>query len=322
MRTNTGLRRADTDVIAAVAVGAAQLPSAWLIWWMGSLSDDRYGRGYEPLGLPFVVLVAPVCLPVLGLLQAWAQTLPAAALAELTHGRIPWPRWVRQLATAVLIGVGWAAVAAAAWGLPFVATALVLAALGVLPVLAMAYTRGREWGAGSVWLRAGAGSVVLFVLTFLGGQLASVTGLLDEYEPPRLSAAQVAGVWRGADGAGLRLSPGGRAELTNMPADGDAEFEYGAGEAEAVCEGTGTWVFEASQGSDRWDKVRVRLADGSGTSSRCGDEVSWRIGGTDRAPELFVIFGDPDVGELWILTPGEPGGQAGRAKSGAVRHLP
>ncbi|MEV1062298.1 hypothetical protein [Streptomyces sp. NPDC050263] len=300
-------QRAGTDVIAAVAVGAAQLPSAWLLWWIGDLSDDRYGRGCNALGMIFVVLVAPVCLPVLGLLQAWAQTLPAAALAELTHGRIPWPRWVRHLTAAVLIAVVWAAVGTAAWGWPFVTPALVLAALGVLPVLAMAYTRGREWGAWGVWLGAGAGSIVLFVLAFLGGLLASATGLVEEYEPPRLSAAQVAGVWRGAGGAELRLFPGGRAELTNMPAegdgDGDAEFEYGAGEAEAVCEGTGTWVFGADRESDRRDKVLVRLGDGSGTASRCGDEVSWRIGGADRAPELFVIFGDPDVGELWILTP-------------------
>ncbi|MER6953229.1 hypothetical protein [Streptomyces sp. NPDC000618] len=302
MRTKTGLKRADTDVTAAVAVGAAQLPAAWLLWWMGGLSDDRYGRGYGPaLGLLFLVLLAPLYLPVLGLLQAWAQTLPAAALAELTHGRIPWPRLVRQLAAAVLIGVVWAAVAAAAWGRPFVTTALVLAALGVLPVLAMAYTRGREGGAWGVWLGAVAGSVVLFVLAFLGGLLASVTGLFEEYEPPRLSAAQVAGVWRGADGAELRLLPGGRAELTNMPAEGDAEVEYGAGEAQAVCDGTGTWVFKADR--DRWDTVLVRLGHGSGTASRCGDEASWRIGGSARAPELFAIFGDPDAGELWILTP-------------------
>ncbi|WP_340378088.1 hypothetical protein U5640_25655 [Streptomyces sp. SS7] len=50
----------------------------------------------------------------------------------------------------------------------------------------------------------------------LGGLPASVTGLVEEYEPPRLSAAEVTGVWRGADGAELRLRPGGGAELAAL----------------------------------------------------------------------------------------------------------
>ena len=62
-------------------------------------------------------------------------------------------------------------------------------------------------------------SVGLFLLVFLGGVLATVTGILEEYEPPKLSAAQLTGVWRGEEGAVLRLGTGGRADLTALPAD-------------------------------------------------------------------------------------------------------
>ncbi|WP_416982722.1 hypothetical protein [Streptomyces sp. T028] len=299
MSTKKGLKRADADVTAAVAVGAAQLPAAWLLRWIVELSSDPYGRDYGGgLGLAFVVLFAPLYLPVLGLLQAWAQTLPAAALAELTHGRLPLPRWVRHLAASALIGAVWAAAAAAFWDWPFGTTVLVLAALGVLPVLAMAYARGRAWGAWGVWLGAGVGSVLLFVLAIPVALLATVTGLIEEYEPPRLSAAEVTGVWRGANGAELRLLRGGRAELARMTADAES------GEEPVVCEGTGTWAFEREE-SSKWDSVVVRLAEGSGTGSTCGDETSWTIGGTDDEPELFRFIGDPDAGEVRILEPAE-----------------
>ncbi|MEU1185571.1 hypothetical protein ABZ464_49775 [Streptomyces sp. NPDC005820] len=263
------------------------------------MSADPYGRDYGGgLGLACVFLFAPLYLPVLGLLQAWAQTLPAAFLAQLTHGRLPGPRWVRHLAASVLIGVVWAAPAAVFLGWSFVATALVLAALAVLPVLAMAYARGRAWGGWGVWLGAGTGSVLLSVFAVLAGLLAGVTGLIEEYEPPRLSAGEVTGVWHGANGAELRLLGGGRAELAAMPTEG--EF----GEETVVCEGTGSWAFERDT-SSKWDSVVVRLEEGGGTGSTCGDETSWTIGGTDHAPELFRFIGDPDAGELRILEPAD-----------------
>lgn len=295
IRARMGLRKTDAEVTAAVAVGAAQLPAAWLLWWVTRLSCDPYGRDYGGgLALACVFLFAPLYLPVLGLLQAWAQTLPAAALAELTQGRLPGPRRVRHLAAAVLLGVVWAVPAAVFRDRPFVTTALVLAALAVLPVLAMAYARGRAWGGWGVWLGAGVGSVLLSVCAVLAGLLAGATGLIEEYEPPRLSATGVTGVWHGANGAELRLLRGGRAELTAMPAEG------GPGEGAVVCEGTGTWVFERDT-SSKWDSVVVRLEEGGGTGSTCGDETSWTVGGTDHAPELFRFVGDPDAGELRIL---------------------
>ncbi|WP_327315925.1 hypothetical protein [Streptomyces sp. NBC_01235] len=299
VRAETGWKRAEPEVVAAIAAGAAQLPAAFLLWWIHSLAGDAYGRDYGGgFGLACMFLFAPLYLPVLGLVHTWAHTLPGVVLADLALGRLRWPRWARHLLGVVLVGVGWAAVTAALWDWPFVTTALVLTALGVLPVLAMAYVRrqGRgNWTTRGIWWRAGAGSVALFVLAFAGGVLATVTGLIEEYEPPELSAAQVAGVWRGEGGAELRLRPGGRAELTRVP----TEAEFGSNEDLAVCDGTGNWVFDGK--NDSRDSVLVRLTSGSGTGSGCGDETSWTVGGTDSSPELFVIFGDPDGGELRIL---------------------
>ncbi|CAM5299170.1 hypothetical protein STENM327S_05630 [Streptomyces tendae] len=34
----------------------------------------------------------------------------------------------------------------------------------------------------------------------------------------------------------------------------------------------------------------------------CGEATHWRIGGSEQAPELFALFGDPDAGDLLILT--------------------
>ncbi|GCB48341.1 hypothetical protein SNL152K_5665 [Streptomyces sp. NL15-2K] len=196
------------------------------------------------------------------------------------------------------------------WGWPFLTAGPVLVALGVLPVLAVGYARvrarntGRMWGTWSIWWRAGVASVALFVLTLAGG-LVAVTGLIEEYEAPELSAAQLAGVWRGDDGAVLRLRPDGRAELTRMPVE--AGFE--ASEDFAVCQGTGRWSLDEESEYHARDGVVVRLesgsgsGSGSGTGSGCGNETAWTVAGTARFPELFVIFGDPDAGELRILKP-------------------
>ncbi|MEU3781577.1 hypothetical protein [Streptomyces sp900129855] len=304
-RTKTGWKRAEPEVVAAIAAGAAQLPAAFLLWWFHSLAADAYGRDYGGgFGLACLFLFAPVYLPVLGLLHAWTQTLPGVILADLALARLRWPRWGRHLLGVVLVGAGWAAVTGLLWDWPFLAVALVLAALGVLPVLAMAYTRRKTlrstwstWSTGGVWWWAGVGSVALFVLAFAGAELADATGLIEEYEPPELSAAKVAGVWRGDDGAELRLLPGGRAELARMP----AESEFGSDEDMAVCDGAGTWTYATEGRYETRGQVVVRLSAGSGTGSGCGDETTWRVSGTDRASELFVIFGDPDGGELRIL---------------------
>ncbi|MBC2904644.1 hypothetical protein H4N64_24145 [Streptomyces sp. PSKA01] len=278
-------------------MAAGQLPPVWLVWWIGEQSGDDYGIGFNSLGMACVLIFAPLVLPVLGLLQAVLHALPALHLARFTAARARGPIWGWYVVCGVLLGVAWAVLAAGLWDWSFTVMAPLLAALGTLPVLGAAWVARRaRWGFWRTWLGSGLASMVLFVLVGLGGVLASVTGLLKEYEPPKLSAGQLTGVWRGEDGAVLRLDSGGRAELAELPTVSDSD-DWTVEPPFAVCEGTGTWELVREDEDEGVDRDGVGLRVGSG----CGQPTLWTIGGTEREPELFVLFGDPDAGDLRIL---------------------
>ncbi len=304
-REEGGCRRAELHT--AAALGAAQLPAAGLLWWVVADSGtDDYGAGYGgAFGLLCLFLFAPLVLPVLGLLHAVLHPLPALVLARRAARRVPGPEWARHLGGVALLGTAWAAPVTLLWGGSYPATAVSLSLLGVLPVLGVARLRrryareaqgtGRAWRARSVWLGSAPVSVALFVVAFLGALLASVTGLLTAYEPPKLSAGQLAGVWRGDDGAVLRLLPGGRARGTALPTRAGSEEPPGTRDF-VVCGGDGTWRLDAPERQGERDGVLLRL------DRDCGRETVWTIGGTADEPELFVLFGDPDAGDVRILT--------------------
>ncbi|MFJ8807446.1 hypothetical protein [Streptomyces sp. NPDC102490] len=265
----------------AAALCATQLPLGWLAWWffVGAGQDD-YGRG----GGAFGVLCVPLILPLLGVVHASAQVMPAATLSRLLSRRLSGPEWAWHAAASVLVGAGGAGLGHLVWDWSLRDTVPWFAGAGILPVLFLAPLRRRAWGGWSVWLRSAG---VCFVLFVVGG--LSAASLADDYEPPALSDRQLAGEWRADHGAVLRLVPGGRAELTRVPAQPDFE----ADQDYTRCDGTGTWT--RSRQGDRAG-VLVRL-DGA-----CGEETHWTISGTGQAPELFALFGDPDAGELLILT--------------------
>ncbi|MEV0172788.1 hypothetical protein AB0I00_16930 [Streptomyces sp. NPDC050803] len=294
-RTEAGPNRPARGLNAAAAVFTGQLPVAWLIWWIGEQSGDDYGIGFNTLGIVCILLFAPLVLPVIGLVHAVVHTGTAGLVAHLASARARGPFWAWHLACSVLLGVGWAALIAALWDWPLTVTAPLFAALGVLPVLGAAYVRERsQWRFWGIWLGSGLASVALFLLVLAGGVLASVAGLLKEYEPPVLSAGQLAGVWRGHDDSELRLLADGRAELTELPARAGG-WDYDR------CDGTGTWSLVRKQ-PDGWDRDAVALRLDGG----CGQETYWTIGGSEREPELFVLIGDPDAADLHILTPHRP----------------
>ncbi|MDT9697013.1 hypothetical protein [Streptomyces sp. P17] len=276
---------------------AGQLPVVWLVWWIGEQSGDTYGRGFNSMGIACVLVFAPLVLPVLGLLHALAQSPPAGCLAGLVVARARGPRWAWHQAGSVLIGVSWAALTTVLWDWPFLGTALLFGALGIFPALAMAYVPRRpRWGFWGVWFRSGLASFALFVVVGVAGAPAGSAGLIKGYEPPVLSAGQLTGVWRGDDGAVLRLAPGGRAELTELP----LRSGFGSDPPYTVCDGTGTWSLKRED--VRWDRGGVALTLDGG----CGQDTYWVIGGTEQDPELFVLFGDPDAGDLRILKPQRP----------------
>jgi hypothetical protein len=305
----TGLKWADADLNAAAAVCAAQLPVIAALSWLGTLNDDDpYGAGYDSaFGLACLLLFAPLVLWVLGRLHAAVHTMPAATLARLTMRRVGGPEWVWHLVFVGVLAAVWSVVGAALGGRPFLVGALWIGGFGVLPVFGVAYVRGRTRTTGRaprgrrIWLGSALGSIGVSVVVVVAGTVAQSTGLIKEYEPPKLSAGQLAGVWRGGHGAVLRLGTGGRAGLTKVAAEpgdrdpGTTEF--------AVCGGTGTWFLDTDGVHDHYSENGPGARDGVVvTVPGCGDATFWTIGGSEDEPELYVLFGDPDSGDLRRLT--------------------
>ncbi|MGC9378054.1 hypothetical protein [Streptomyces sp. MH13] len=268
----------------AAALCAAQCPAVGLWWWIVATSADDHGAYGGALGAACLLVTAPVIVPCLGLLHATLQIMPAAALARLRPRHCRGPEWIWHLAASVLVGAVGAVAAGVLWGAPLVDAVLWCAGGGVLPVLGLAYLRGRGWERG-VWSRSAGACAGLLVLTGACGFV-----LIDSYTPPVLSAGQLAGSWHGADGAVLTLRPDGAAEAGRIPVSEDL------GDVTA-CDGIGTWsVVRAGEAGRYRDGVLVRL------NGACGQETDWTIGGTEQVPELFVLLGDPDAGDLRILT--------------------
>ncbi|MFD5075621.1 hypothetical protein [Streptomyces sp. NPDC058371] len=311
-RRREGLNRADSDVNGAAAVWAAQLPVFLAIYVVSTFDDNPYGSGYGgAFGLMCVLVFAPPVLAVGGVLHAVTHAMPAAVLARLVVRRAGGPEWAWHLVFVLVLGAGWAAAGVVLVHWSFTGAATLIVGAGVLPALGIAHVRRRARLTGtamrgrSIWLRSALGAVCLGVLVLVTGSVAVATGLIDAYEPPRLSADRLAGVWNGDDGAELRLRPGGRAELTAVPAQ--PESEYDGTRDFLLCDGTGSWLLDrdgdredAGDGDREGDAevpdgVAVRLGG-------CGDETFWTIGGTADRPELYVRFGDPDDGDLRVLT--------------------
>ncbi|MEU1041900.1 hypothetical protein ACFYP4_15580 [Streptomyces sp. NPDC005551] len=304
-RTGTG--GPSVEVTAAAAVCAAQLPAAGIITWVASYGGDDHGGGIVGFGALCMVVLAPPLFLVVGWLHAYALTMPAAGLARRVLRRLGGPEWARHLALVAVLGALWAIPFAVLGRAAYLYAAVLVAVSGVLPVLGVAYVRRRArtpWRAlrtRGVWWRAAGASFGLLVVALAGGIAADVMGLVDAYEPPVLSARELTGVWRDGHGAELRLHPLGGAELTRLPAQPDAK-DFGR-EDLTTCDGTGSWLldrdgrhdFFPGDGPEARDGVLVRVRGG------CGTETFWTIGGTQAEPELFVLFGDPDAGDLRIL---------------------
>ncbi|MEV0317066.1 hypothetical protein ACIBKX_31450 [Streptomyces sp. NPDC050658] len=285
------------SVTAAAAASAGQLPVAAVTAFVLSLDDDSYGTGYGgAFGLACIALFLPLLLPLLGLIHACVQPLVGLSLGHAAaRGVRRGPEWAWMLGAQLVPGAGWGLFSLAVGG-PFVEVALWAAVSGVLPSLAVAYWRGRvaRTRGGQlapvrmrrIWVRSGLASAALCVALLGAAFLGTVTGLIKEYEPPRLSAGQLAGEWRDEDDGEvvLRLRADGRVDLA-LDADDPAR-----------CESTGRWTQDVD--SDDGRPVVAIETDG------CGGRELWTIGGTEEDPELYVTSGDPDAPEIEILVKG------------------
>ncbi|WP_369218065.1 hypothetical protein [Streptomyces flavofungini] len=288
-------------VRAAAAAAAAQLPAAALLAYALTSSRDDYGAGGSPaFGMACCVLFAPLVFPVIGMAHAALLDLPAAALGHLAATRLGrGPEWAWSLAWLLPAGGAWAALCAAL-GAPFAASALWIVGSGVLPVLNVAYCARRAERLGrplrKVWIISGLASVPLALAVFGIAVLATATGLIEDYEPPKLGPGQLAGAWRDADGGEERF---------RLDADGRAWI--------AGCRTTGGWavgfdevlarpsVVIAPEGKADAGAYTDEDGDGDGEGGGCRTPQAWLTGGTADDPELFVTEGDPDAPDVIVL---------------------
>ncbi|MER6025083.1 hypothetical protein [Streptomyces sp. NPDC001851] len=283
-----------SDLAAAIPLNAAQLPAAGLLWGIWTASKDQYDTTYGGAwGILCLLVFSPLLLPPLGLLVSAVLTLPASVVARLLVRWSGGPEWACRTVAAAATAVGWGAVAAALLRWPFVTTASVLTALGLLPALGITYVRTRSWSVWGLWWRSALACAGLLALTLGGGLAVSATGLVPQYEPPELTPAQLSGVWHGVNGAKLRLVPGGRAEARSLPSE-PTDKDWAAHDY-VICAGSGTWKSDTDPDGSNRPGILLHL------DTDCGLDTHWWVGGTEGAPQLFAVLGDPDGGTLRTL---------------------
>jgi hypothetical protein len=258
--------------------------------WGATLEKADVG----PNGLGLVGLA--VFLPVAALVGALAAAvlshvvvLPAVwlgdALARLFRRRPAW-WWVLLAAVAVPLPV----VALVEWrnghglGPGTLARWALVAAVAVPPALLCRLRGpGRGWAPIGVVALWGVGAVVGAGL--LGG-VALATGVLESYEPPRVSREVLTGTWSDGEEVVLVLRPDGTATATGV-----AQFDFE--ERVAPCSGEGTWSFDPGAGT--WEQSIEIVVPG------CAQD-DWQLMGTSERPTLYSYIGDPDSVDLYELT--------------------
>lgn len=317
----TVARRGTTAPAGPERVGGAGWTAAWLtgavllsaegalalvVYFLLGLRGEHYfAAGFSAyVGYLLVAVVAVVMLGLAGMIGSAAVVLPVVRLARRSAhrtGRAETMRWsVAACGAFATVGAVCSGVPTALLGGSWTVLPLVLVAafLGLVPAVlcARAVTVLRGTGA-----RFGLAAVVsvcgltLPAVVLVGGLLAYGTGLIQGYEPPRLTAANLVGTWTDGRGGTLTLRADGTAEADDLDVP-TAETASG-GEAPEPCGGSGSWApSESPSGTPQLDL----------TVSGCAEGIGWQFGGTEDKPTLFHWIGDPDSLDRYILHRGSP----------------
>ncbi|MFF9400958.1 hypothetical protein [Streptomyces sp. NPDC014744] len=126
------------------------------------------------------------------------------------------------------------------------------------------------------------------------------TGLVTEYRPPKVDAAQLAGTWADGGGGTLRLAADGTAHADALT-DPEEAWPDPAKSAPAKhrCSGRGTWSYEAGDSTTWGQRVRLHIGGCPDYDATGG----WRVSGTPDRIELNYEYGDPDSPHWYTLTP-------------------
>ncbi|MCF2127322.1 hypothetical protein L1I79_12870 [Strepomyces sp. STD 3.1] len=286
-----------TGAVTLAAEGALAL----VVYFLAGLRDEHYFAAGLPayVGYLLVTVVTVVMLGLAALIGSAAAVLPVVRLSRWSARRTGRPETVRRSLAAC--GV-FATVAAVCSGVPtgllgggwtVLPLVLVAAFLGLVPAVlcARAVTvmrgTGRRFGLAGVVSVCG---VTLPAVVLVGGLVAYGTGLIQLYEPPRLTAAKLVGTWTDDQGGTLVL----RADGTAVADDLGARTAEPAndGDAPEQCGGSGSWTRrESPSGTPQLD-LRV---------SGCMEGIDWHSGGTEEKPVLFYWIGDPDSLDRYTL---------------------
>ncbi|MBT2446812.1 hypothetical protein J7F03_06925 [Streptomyces sp. ISL-43] len=269
----------------AEAVGGVQLLCALLYAQLNALAQEPYGRGFgggiAVLFWLFVMVVgSPFVVILLGYVHSVLFTTPVMELSNAAgmRTRVSAPWWALPMtgALAVLYSIPVSLLA----GPSYAATCGWIAAAGVLPVGVAVLARMRQVPRGKVRKWMILPGVAAVITTFYFGATAPV------YEPPVLGRAEYVGEWSG-DGVRLELTAQGEAAANWLPVDDGLDVV-------GHCTARGTWKpEEAAYG--RGAGVALTVPD-------CKDaQLRWEVAGTAKRPELFVLIGDPDAGDMRVL---------------------
>ncbi|MFJ3205073.1 hypothetical protein [Streptomyces sp. NPDC086989] len=254
---------------------------------LAMFGEEPYGRGYGGgIGLLFSLVLmcvfGPVVAVILGCAHSLLFTTPVmlASNAVGVRTRISAPWWALPatglLAAAYAVPIS--LFAATSYGTTFAW----IAAFGVLPVGVAVGARMRQIPSAKVRQWSLGPIVIAVIAAFCFGMTAPV------YQPPVLERADYIGEWVGD---GVRLELGAQAAVTaaGLPIH-DGFHVVGR------CSGQGTWENAREQAAyGRRAGVVLAIPD-------CKDApLRWEVAGTDERPELFVLMGDPDDGEVAVL---------------------
>ncbi|MFD7263483.1 hypothetical protein [Streptomyces sp. NPDC059874] len=269
----------------AETVGGAQILCAGLYAQLASLAGEPYDRGYGGaiallFGLAVMVSVGPLIAGLLGFVHSLLFTTPVMVASNFAGIRSPLsaPYWA--LPALGLLAAGYAAPISLLAGASYAATVGWIAAAGVLPVGIAVLARMRQVPSRKVRLWTLGPAVFALFATFCLGAVAPT------YRPPVLERADYVGEWVG-DGVRLELGAQGEVTAKSLPV-------HDGFDVVGHCSGHGKWAPEEAAHGER---AGVTLS-----IPTCEDaERRWLVAGTDERPELFVLMGDPDAGEVAVL---------------------
>ncbi|UNS96956.1 hypothetical protein MMF93_10875 [Streptomyces tubbatahanensis] len=291
-----------TGAVTLSAEGALAL----IVFFLAGLREEHYVAAGIPayVGYLLAAVVAAAALGLAGLIGSAAAVLPVVRLSRWSArriGRAETIGWCLTVCGAI------ATAAAVCTGVPtglrggsWTVLPLVLLAvfLGLVPAVlctrAVTVLRrtGTRFGLAGVVFVCG---LTLSAVMLVGGLAAYGTGLLQRYEPPRLTAAQLVGAWTDGRGGTLTLRADGTAVADGL----DVHTAQAArdGDAPERCSGSGTWA----RGHAPSATPRLDLS-----VSGCVEDIGWQFGGTAAQPTLYYWIGDPDSLDQYALHRGSP----------------